>query len=94
MTSANESKLKILKQKRGPVPKELMDRIKIGNKIKSAIRKALKDGPKTVPEIAEAAGMDKIDVFWHLMSMKKYGAVLEAEKSGDYWKYILVEVKK
>jgi predicted transcriptional regulator len=89
MTSARESKLEILKKKRGPVPKELTDKIKRGNRIKSAIRGVLRNGPNTVPEIARATGIDTQDVFWHLMSLKKYGGVLEAGRNGDYFNYKL-----
>ena len=85
--------LQILKEKIGPVPKERQEKVKEHTKIKSSIKKALKEGPLTIPEIAESTGLPSPTVLWHLMSMKKYGKVAEREQSGDYLKYGLIEKK-
>jgi hypothetical protein len=81
--------LDILKEKHGPVSKELTGLVKEHNRIKTAIRKALKENPKTVPEISTETGIPSDIVFWHLMSMKKYRKVVEGDQVGDYLKYQL-----
>jgi predicted transcriptional regulator len=94
MTEKTDKKpLQILKERVGPVPQELRDKVKEHAAIKTKIRKALKDGAMTVPEIAEATEIPSGTVLWHVMSMKKYGKVAEAEQSGDYMKYKLTEEK-
>jgi len=94
MTEKSEKKpLQILKERVGPVPKELSDRVKEHAGIKTKIRKALKDGAMTIPEIAAATEIPSSSVLWHVMSMKKYGKIVEAEQSGDYMKYKLAEKK-
>jgi len=95
MADEKEKKpLQVLKERVGTVPQELRDRVKEHSKIKGAITKALKEGPMTIPEISRAAGLPSPTVMWHLMSMKKYGKVAEAEQAGDYLKYELILDKK
>jgi predicted transcriptional regulator len=95
MTEKKEkTSLQILKERVGPVPDELQERVKEHARIKGKITKALKEGPKTVPEIAAAIGVPRPAVFWHVMSMKKYGKIVEGEQDGDYLRYVLVEKKK
>jgi predicted transcriptional regulator len=65
--------------------------VKEQRKTVRAIREQMKDGPRTVPEIAEAAGLTTDIVFYYVASMKKYGAILEAEKDGAYFRYQLVD---
>lgn len=92
MAEKKEKKpLQILKERVGPVPKELRERVKEHTGIKTKIKKALKEGPMTIPEIAEATEIESGTVLWHVMSMKKYGDIVEAEQAGDYMKYKLVE---
>jgi len=86
--------VEILRAKRGKVPDELMARIREHNKIKAAIRKALADGPKTPPQVAEATGYPVQQVFWHMMSMRKYGQIHEAGEEAGYRLYALAEEKK
>lgn len=95
MSEQKEQKpVDILRAKRGKVPAELTARVREHNKIKAAIRKALADGPKTPPQIAEAAGIPVRDIFWHLMSMRKYGQVHETGQEAGYRLYALAEEKK
>lgn len=61
------------------------------NKAIRAIRSQLQDAPKTVPEIAAAAGLPSAEVLWYLATLKKYGQVLEAEQEGSYFRYRLAE---
>lgn len=85
--------IQLLRQRRGGVPPELVESNRQTVKLRKAVLGALKDGPRTALEIAEATGIPSKDVFWHLMSMKKYGKVVEGEASGDYFKYALVVQK-
>ena len=95
MGEAKEKKpVEILRAKRGKVPEELLARVRESNKIKAAIRKALADGPKTPPQIAEAAGYPVREIFWYLMSMRKYGQVHEEGEEAGYRLYALAEEKK
>lgn len=54
---------------------------------------ALEDGPKTVPEIAEAMGQASHEVMYWLMAARRYGLVRESSQpnADDYFTYALVE---
>jgi len=62
--------------------------------IRKQLKAELKDGPKTVPEMAEATGMPADVVLWHLTAMKKYDLVVEAGQSGEYYQYELPKENK
>ncbi|RJQ28407.1 MAG: MarR family transcriptional regulator [Peptococcaceae bacterium] len=49
----------------------------------------LKDGPRTVPEIAQALGYPSYEVMYWVMGMRKYGYVSETGEVTDegYHKY-------
>jgi predicted transcriptional regulator len=51
----------------------------------------MKGGPKTVPEIAQAAQLPSDQVLWHVMAMKKYDLVREIGMEGEYYQYQLTE---
>jgi len=71
-------------------PKEVQERLKKQAKIISLIKKALKSGPKTVPEIASETGLDTHTVFWYIATMLRYMEVEMVEKDDEgYWKYRL-----
>jgi len=76
---------------RGGVAKELQARVKEQNRIRKAIRAALADGPRTVPEIAAAAQTPAHVLIWHLMAMRRYGDVAEVGERGDYPLYAVKE---
>jgi predicted transcriptional regulator len=82
-------------KKKVVVKKELLDKVKEDTKIRTAILNAMKDGPKTIPEISKLTGLPTPLVTWWVMSLRKYGAVVEeGEPSEDYYKYKLKEGKK
>ncbi len=59
------------------------------------LKKAMKTGPMTVPEIAEAVNLPSDEVLWHIVAMKKYDLVTEVGQDGEYYKYALpVKEKK
>jgi hypothetical protein len=72
----------------------LLARVKEQDQIRAKITSLLKDGPRTVPEMSEATGMPTHLVFWHIIAMRKYGKVAEAELKIDYPAYRLVEEKQ
>jgi len=57
------------------------------------ITKALKEQPRTVPDVASATGISSKQVLWWLAAMKKYGLVAEDGMQGDYPIYKLIEDK-
>jgi len=83
--------LDIFKERKGPATAELLASVKGFNKRKAAIKKALKDGPMTVPELAQATELDPADVLWTITAMRKYGFAVEDGVDGDYPKYALPE---
>ena len=83
--------LDVFKERQGPASEELLEYVKATNKRKAAVKKALKDGPMTVPEVAEATGFEARDVLWTLTAMRKYGQAVEDGVDGDYPRYALPE---
>jgi predicted transcriptional regulator len=60
---------------------------------KDKIVTVLRDGPKTIPEIAEALEYPSHEVVYWLMAMWRYGVVVETGKPDDegYYQYKLTE---
>jgi len=81
--------IQVLRERRGGLPKELVERSRQQAKTHKLLTAALKDGPKTVPELAEATAMPSHEVLWKLMGMKKYGLVVEGEERDGYYQYAL-----
>jgi len=53
------------------------------------ILETLKEGPRTVPEIAEAIGSPAHEVVFWVMGMRRYGLLREVKGSADdgYFRY-------
>jgi len=83
--------IQILRERRGGVPRELVERNRQQAANRRRIIDALKDGAKTVPEIAKETGLPPHEAFWHLMAMKKYGRLVEGEEREGYFEYALAE---
>lgn len=81
----------ILRQRRGGVPRELVEQNRRQTADRRRIVDALRSGPKTVPEIAAQTNLPPHETLWHLMSMKKYGKLVEGQQRGDYFEYALAE---
>jgi predicted transcriptional regulator len=94
MADEGRKSMEILRERRGPVPGELRQRMREHNRMQKAIADALADGAKTPPEIAEGIDARTDEVFWHLMAMRKYGSVAEGEQDGDYVRYALTQKDK
>ena len=80
--------------RQGIAPQEL---VKSNNSIRRVLKKALKAGPRTIPQLTEETEMASADVLWHVVAMLKYGTVVEAgleEEDEEYYLYALSEAKK
>jgi hypothetical protein len=55
----------------------------------------LQDGPKTVPEIAQALGHPSHEVMFWVMAARKYGLIQEIKEptADDLFQYTLAEKK-
>ena len=65
--------------------------VKEQKKILKAIKGHLENQPATVPEISKASGIPSDRVLWYLATLKKYGDIIEGEKDGGYFRYVLAE---
>jgi len=83
--------MKALREQRKASIDRARQAIKTQNKDLKAIRQALKEGGKTVPEIAAATQLATSLALRYVATMKKYGTVAEGAKDGDYFKYELAE---
>jgi predicted transcriptional regulator len=61
--------------------------IKEQSAMRRGIRRALQDGPRTVPELAEATGLPAPEVLWHVTAMRKRGHLVEAGMEDGYCRY-------
>ena len=62
--------------------------------IRQQICHAMRDAPKTVPEVVESTGLPADQVLWHITAMRKYDLVAEAGMCGEYYTYQLVQESK
>ncbi len=85
--SLDKEALKRLREERKDFIKAASARVKQQKKAVRAIKAALKESPRTVPELAEATGMETSEIMWFIATLKKYGEVLEAEQDGSYFRY-------
>lgn len=79
--------LKKLRQERNHYITVAKSKVKEQSRVIQKIRKELKNGGRTVPEIAAATEISTSDVLWYLMALKKYGLIIEGEKEDGYFKY-------
>lgn len=61
--------------------------------VRKAIRNALQDSAKTVPEVAEFTELPSQVVMWYMMAMKKYNLIEELDMQGQYYRYQLAQEK-
>lgn len=85
--------LKQLRAQHADTVKRTQELLKEQKRVQQEICKAIRENPKSVPEIAEATGMLPNQVLWYLASFKKYGIVIEKGMCGDYPLYQKVEEK-
>jgi hypothetical protein len=91
--NTDKDALKQLRKARTPWIDRARDSIKTQSASIKAIRAQLEGGAKTVPQIAAAAGLESAQVLLYVAGLRKYGAVAEGPKDGDYYTYTLVNKK-
>ncbi len=64
--------------------------------MRARILEILKEGPKTVPEVAERLSRPTAEVMFWMMAMRKYSLIEETEEMTDegYYKYRIKEGRK
>ena len=86
--------LKRLRTERAAHIKTVQARIKDTTVLRNKVRKALKEGPQTIPVLADSISETTDRVLWMLMEMRNYGMIAEDEQDGDYFKYRLMPAEK
>jgi hypothetical protein len=86
--------LSLLRERRGGMSDELKEYFKVQQQTRKGLRKALREGPKSVPELAALLSLEKSATLWHLMAMRRYGEVVEAAERNGYPLYTLKENQK
>jgi predicted transcriptional regulator len=81
--------IEILRERRGGMSKELKAYFNEQQRVYKALRAALKNGPRTVPQLAKECGLPSPTVMWHLMAMRRYGEVLDGPEQNGYLLYTL-----
>jgi hypothetical protein len=63
--------------------------------MREGILDLLRGGPKTVPEVAQALGLEPHEAMWWMMGFVRYGYLRATEEvtEGGYYKYALAEGK-
>lgn len=92
--SARKETLKKLRELRRQTIENASIRMKEQKKAFNAVRHQLREGARTVPEIAEGAGMKTSEAMWIVAALKKYGEIAEGEKDGSYFRYNLLSAMK
>lgn len=93
-TGENEAKLKALREERGDIIDRNKELLKKQNSETGLIKKCLKDGSKTIPELSKETGLKSDLVLYYVSTMKKFGEISEAGHEKGYFRYSLVEKKK
>jgi diadenosine tetraphosphate (Ap4A) HIT family hydrolase len=81
--------IEVLRERHGGMSKELKDYFNEQQKIYKALRAALKNGPRTVPQLAKECNLPAPRVMWHLMALRRYGQVLDGPEENGYLLYTL-----
>jgi predicted transcriptional regulator len=96
MTDATQPKadkpkrpIEVLRERHGGMSKELKDYFNEQQRIYKALRAALRNGPRTVPQLAKECNLPAPTVMWHLMALRRYGQVLDGPEDNGYLRYTL-----
>jgi len=82
----------IIKEKRS-VPDSLKEKRKAYNDVRKKIKKALAEGPKTIPQIASETGIPSHIITYTLMTCRKYGEI-ETGEPDDMDEYYYYQLKQ
>jgi predicted Rossmann fold nucleotide-binding protein DprA/Smf involved in DNA uptake len=80
--------LAALRKQHSDQVKQAQTLLKEQKDVRKTLRGAMKAGPRTVPQLAEATGLPAHEVLWHVAAMKKYGLVIEEGLNEDYEYYL------
>ena len=80
--------LAALRKQRSEQVKQDQALLKEQQGVRKMLRGAMKAGPRTIPQLAEATGLPSHKVLWHVTAMKKYGLVIEEGLNEDYEYYL------
>lgn len=81
--------LKKLREQRQASVRAATEKMKRQEKRVRAVKSQLGKGAQTVPEIAAAIGAGTAETLWYVATLRKYGQIVEGEKSGAYFTYAL-----
>ena len=90
-TKIDKDMLKALRQERAQAVSRAKKAIKEQSKTIKAIKAQIKNEGLTIPAIAQAAGLSTSQALLYVVTLKKYGEIIEDAKDGDYFKYRLAE---
>ena len=85
------AKLKAQRDQHQDTVERTRELLKTQKAVRRQICQQLRNGPKTVPEIADATGLPSHDVLWHVTAMKKYDLVAEVGQCGEYYQYAMAK---
>ena len=80
-------------RERREVPPGVKERVKRFSEISREIKKALADGPLTIPELAGRTGRAADEITYALMTMRKFGSVetYPDDDVDEFYRYMLKE---
>jgi hypothetical protein len=81
--------IEALRERRGGISPELKACFTEQQRIFKAVRTALGNGPRTIPQLARECGLPSPVVMWHVMAMRRYGEVLDGPEQDSYLLYLL-----
>lgn len=76
--------LKRLREEHKKTVEQTQELLKEQKRVQQAVCSALRERPKTVPEISKEVMLPTHEVLWYLTAFKKYGLVRENGMCGDY----------
>jgi predicted Rossmann fold nucleotide-binding protein DprA/Smf involved in DNA uptake len=84
---SDKAALKKLREERAWQISRAKETVKTQQQIIKRITEQIKNEGKTVPEIVQATGLPASQVLMFVATLRKYGAVAEGTKDGDYFRY-------
>ncbi len=86
---SDKAALKKLREERAWQINRAKETVKTQQQIIKRITEQVQNDAKTVPEIAQAAGLPASQVLMFVATLRKYEVMAEGIKDGDYFRYQL-----
>ena len=82
-----------LRKEYAPEVKEAQALLKENQSAQKLLGNAMRENPRSVPQLAEETGLPADKVLWHVATMKKYGLVFETglDENSEYYLYVLAK---